>query len=574
MQSSTPITLEARNNLFKKLQDSHEKNIKPTHLRELLKDEKRNSALKIELDNIYYDFSHEKLTLETIDQLESLVNETRLFERIEAMFRGDKINVTENRAVLHTALRAREDEVFNVDGKNVIPDVHEVLKRVAEFSQNVRGGKITGYTNKPLTSVLVIGIGGSFLGIEFIYEAIRYHSACAKSAEGRTLRFLANVDPNDFARATNGLDPEQTLIVVNSKTFTTAETMLNARTAKDWILRHYRSKGELTEKEEAEITNRHLCAVSTALKETRTFGVSDDKVFGFWDWVGGRYSVCSAIGVLPLSLHFGYDIIRQFLDGANNIDKHFRTTKDIRKNIPLMLGLIGFYNVTIQNLNARAILPYSQAMTKLAPHIQQLVMESNGKRVSIRGETLPYEATVVHFGEPGTNGQHSFYQLLHQGRVIPAEFIGFCKSQTPVNISGEPVSNHDELMSNFFSQPDALALGKNFDELKAEKVPEELQNHKFFPGDRPSSQFLFDELDAFTVGQILAIYEHRTVVEGFLWDVNSFDQWGVELGKALAKQVRNFLNKNRQPTQSPTFEGYSFNSATNGQLKRYSAKKD
>jgi len=262
----------------------------------------------------------------------------------------------------------------------------------------------------------VIGIGGSFLGIEFVYEAIRYHSACVKSASGRTLRFLANVDPNDFVRATNGLDPEQTLVMVNSKTFTTAETMLNAKTAKDWILKHYKSTGvELSEEKEREITNKHLCAVSTALKETRTFGVSDEKVFGFWDWVGGRYSVCSAIGVLPLSLHFGYDIVRQFLDGANYIDRHFRNTKDIRKNIPLVLGLIGFYNITIQNLNARAILPYSQAMRDLAPHIQQLVMESNGKRVSIKGETLPYEATVVHFGEPGTNGQHSFYQLLHQG---------------------------------------------------------------------------------------------------------------------------------------------------------------
>ena len=276
---------------------------------------------------------------------------------------------------------------------------------------------MTGYTNKPLTNLIVIGIGGSYLGIEFVYEAIRCHSDCTKSASGRTIRFLANVDPNDFARATAGLDPEQTLILVNSKTFTTAETMLNARTAKDWLLRHYRNNN-VAFSDEKDVTNRHICAVSTALKETRAFGISDEKVFGFWDWVGGRYSVTSAIGVLPLSIHFGYDIIRQFLDGANAIDRHFRTTKDIRKNVPLLLGLIGFYNITILNYESRAILPYSQALSKLAPHIQQLIMESNGKGVTIDGKFLNYGATGIHFGEPGTNGQHSFYQLLHQGFIL------------------------------------------------------------------------------------------------------------------------------------------------------------
>jgi len=570
MQSAQNTTDRA--NLWQSLQAHYDKDIKNSHLRELLKDEKRNAALRVEHENIYYDFSHERLTEETLNQFDKLVQDSHLFDRIEAMFRGDKINSTEKRAVLHVALRSKEDEVFNVDNKNVVPEVHEILKRVSEFAENVRNGKVTGYTNKPLTNLIVIGIGGSYLGIEFVYEAIRLHNDCVKSSSGRTIRFLANVDPNDFARATQGLDPEQTLIMVNSKTFTTAETMLNARTAKDWLLKHYRNNN-IAFSDEKDVTNRHLCAVSTALKETRAFGISDEKVFGFWDWVGGRYSVSSAIGVLPLSLHFGYDIVRQFLDGANYIDRHFRTTKDIRKNIPLLLGLIGFYNTTILNLESRAILPYSQALSKFAPHVQQLVMESNGKGVTIDGKFLNYAATGIHFGEPGTNGQHSFYQLLHQGRVVPAEFIGFCKSQTPVDLAGEPVSNQDELMSNFFSQPDALAFGKTIEELKAESVPEELLNHKFFPGNRPSSQFLFNQLDAFTVGQILAIYEHRTVVEGFLWDVNSFDQWGVELGKALAKQVRGFLNKNREQVAEPKYEGFNFNTSTSSQLKRYCANK-
>lgn len=482
-----------------------------------------------------------------------------------------KINGPENRAVLHVALRAKENEVYNTDGKNVVPEVYKILNRIAEFSEKVRSGKFIGYSGKVLKNVVVIGIGGSYLGIEFVYEAIRYHPSCVKSAAGRTIRFLANVDPNDFARATNGLDPEETLIVVNSKTFTTAETMLNARTARDWILKHYKGQKAGDDKE---ITSKHICAVSTNLKDTGAFGIADESVFGFWEWVGGRYSVCSAVGVLPLSLHFGYDIVRQFLDGAHNIDRHFYDTRDIKKNIPMMLGLVGFYNVTILEHDSRAILPYSQALRDLAPHIQQLIMESNGKGVSIDGKALPYPTTAVHFGEPGTNGQHSFYQLLHQGRVVPAEFIGFCKSQTPVDLPQEEVTNQDELMSNFFSQPDALACGKNFEELRAENVPEDLQGHKFFPGNRPSSQFLIDELSPFSVGQILAIYEHRTAVEGFLWGINSFDQWGVELGKALAKQVRKFLHENRARTDNPKCEQYRFNSSTMSLLKRYCAKKE
>ncbi|EGR28767.1 hypothetical protein IMG5_169030 [Ichthyophthirius multifiliis] len=427
-----------------------------------------------------------------------------------------------------------------------------------KFTEELRSSVLKGLTGKSIKNLVIIGIGGSYLSIEFVYEALRSHPEAQKRSNGRKLRFLANVDPIDFARAIEDLNPEETMFVINSKTFTTAETMLNARTCRNWLVEHHIK----LEEEIKNLVNHHMCAASTNLTDTFKFGIGSDKVFGFWDWVGGRYSVWSAIGMLPLSFVFGFDYMESFLKGAHNIDENFSQVKNVKGNLSLLLGMVGFYNTTIKDFNSRAILPYCQALCKFVPHVQQLDMESNGKRVNLKGENLDYQTTVVNFGEPGTNGQHSFYQLLHQGRTIPCEFIGFCKSQNPIQLQGESVSNHEELMSNFFSQPDALACGKILDELKDEKVHEELLGHKLFPGDKPSLSLLFTELNPYTCGQLLALYEHRTAVEGFLWDINSFDQWGVELGKVLAKQVRNLFQNNKGRTHDINYTGTNLNSAT------------
>jgi len=384
-----------------------------------------------------------------------------------------------------------------------------------------------------------------------------------------TLKFLANVDPIDFFRATDGLDMEETLFMIVSKTFTTAETMLNARTCRKHILDYYKSAKPGSD--DNEVLGKHLCAVSTNLKATAEFGIKDENVFGFWEWVGGRYSVSSAVGVLPLSLYYGFDNVQQFLNGMNHIDNIYATETDIKKNIPVFLGMIGFYNSHIAGHASRAILPYCQALLRFPAHIQQCDMESNGKTVNKDG--IRYDTGVdcgpIIFGEPGTNGQHSFYQLMHQGRVIPAEFIGYTKSQTPVDFSDELVTNHQELMSNFFAQPDALAIGKSIETLKSEGVPDELLEHKFFPGNRPSLSFLFNgSLTAFNCGQLLAIYEHRVAVEGFLFGCNSFDQWGVELGKVLAKQSRSVFAsvKDGSKTKADCIPEGKFNEATQSLL--------
>jgi glucose-6-phosphate isomerase len=380
----------------------------------------------------------------------------------------------------------------------------------------------------------------------------------AEVAEGRTLRFLANVDPVDVARATKGLNPEETLVVVVSKTFTTAETMLNARTLRKWLLDGV--KGTAPE----EVIRRHMVAASSAVPLVTEFGIDSANVFGFWDWVGGRYSVCSAVGMLPLSLTFGFEVLEQFLAGARNIDEHFATAP-IRQNIPVLMGLLGIWNSTFLGHESRAILPYAQALLRFPAHVQQLDMESNGKRVGLDGQELPFQAGEVNFGEPGTNGQHSFYQLIHQGRTIPTEFIGFARSQYPVELPNEVVSSQDELMSNFFAQPDALALGKTLEQLDVEGVKEELRPHKAFPGNRPSFSLLFGQLDPFTTGQLLALYEHRVFVQGAIWGINSFDQWGVELGKVLAKQVRTQLTASRQGEEIIS----GFNSSTAAMLNFY-----
>ncbi|CAI5724104.1 unnamed protein product [Peronospora destructor] len=523
----------------------HAIEIKATHLRELLTDDTRNAAMRTEQEGIYLDFSRQNATTKTLDLLVELAEAAELPKKLQAITSGEHVNATEDRAVMHMALRAPKSQKIVVDGHDVVPDVHEVLESIRSFSDEVRAGSFVGATGKKLKNVISVGIGGSYLGPEFVFEALRHEPVAKAAAEGRNLRFLANVDPVDVARATSGLNPEETLVVVVSKTFTTAETMLNARTLRKWIVDDLTKKGS-----------------------TKDDAVDRANIFGFWDWVGGRYSVTSAVGILPLALQYGFDVTEQFLAGAHAMDKHLLEAP-LRSNLPVLMGLLGVWNSSFLGHSSRALLPYSQALQRFAAHIQQVDMESNGKRVSMEGVDLPFQAGEVNFGEPGTNGQHSFYQLIHQGRVVPCDFLGFCESQNPVELAGEPVSNHDELMSNFFAQPDALSRGKSLEDLKAENVPEHLRNHKLFPGNRPSISLLFKKLDAFSAGQLLALYEHRTVVQGSIWGINSFDQWGVELGKVLAKQVRAQLNASR--TDKSSVKG--FNSATTSMLEAYLAYK-
>lgn len=528
---------------------AHVEDIKKSHLRDLLSNEERSRSMLVEFDGILLDYSRQQATLETREKLFQLAEVASLKQKINQMYNGEHINSTENRAVLHVALRAPRDAVIQSDGKNVVSDVWNVLDKIKEFSERVRSGSWVGATGKELKDVVAIGIGGSFLGPLFVHTALQTDPEAIESAKGRQLRFLANVDPIDVAKTIRGLNPETTLVVVVSKTFTTAETMLNARTLREWIVS---ALGPAA-------VAKHMVAVSTNLALVEKFGIDPNNAFAFWDWVGGRYSVCSAVGVFPLSLQYGFSVIEKFLKGANSIDQHMYS-EPFERNIPVLLGLLSVWNVSFLGYPARAILPYTQALEKLAPHIQQVSMESNGKGVSIDGVPLPFEAGEIDFGEPGTNGQHSFYQLIHQGRVIPCDFIGVVKSQQPVYLKGEVVSNHDELMSNFFAQPDALAYGKTPKQLENENVPQHLVSHKTFSGNRPSVSILLPSLNAYNVGQLLAIYEHRIAVEGFIWGINSFDQWGVELGKSLATQVRKQLNASR--TKGEPIQGFNFSTTT------------
>ncbi|CAM8935931.1 unnamed protein product [Rhodiola kirilowii] len=538
---------------------SHVEDINKTHLRNLMNDTDRCKAMMVyasllEFDGLLLDYSRQRATIDTVDKLIHLAEAASVKQKINRMFNGEHINSTEDRSVLHVALRAPRDATINSDGKNVVPEVWKVLDKIQEFTEKIRSGSWVGATGKALTNVVAIGIGGSFLGPLFVHTSLQTDPEAAESAKGRQLRFLANVDPIDVARNLTGLDPASTLVVVVSKTFTTAETMLNARTMKAWIVAVLG----------ADAVAKHMVAVSTNLALVEKFGIDPNNAFGFWDWVGGRYSVCSAVGVLPLSLQYGFPVVEKFLKGAASIDKHFYSTP-LEKNIPALLGLLSVWNVTFLGYPARAILPYSQALEKFAPHIQQVSMESNGKGVSIDGIPLPYETGEIDFGEPGTNGQHSFYQLIHQGRVIPCDFIGIVKSQQPIYLKDEVVSNHDELMSNFFAQPDALAYGKTAEELQKENVVPHLIPHKTFTGNRPSLSLLLPSLNAYNIGQLLAIYEHRVAVQGFVWGINSFDQWGVELGKSLASTVRNQLHKSR--TAGEPVQG--FNTSTTYLLSKY-----
>ncbi|QCD94982.1 glucose-6-phosphate isomerase, cytosolic-like [Vigna unguiculata] len=538
---------------WKELQ-AHAVDVKKTHLRDLLSNEERSRSMVVEFDGILLDYSRQLATVETREKLFKLAEVASLKEKINRMYKGEHINSTENRSVLHVALRAPRDSVIQSDGKNVVPDVWNVLDKIKEFSERIRSGSWVGATGKQLKDVVAVGIGGSFLGPLFVHTALQTDPEAIESARGRQLRFLANVDPIDVARNITGLNPETTLVVIVSKTFTTAETMLNARTLREWI----------SSALGASAVAKHMVAVSTNLTLVEKFGIDPNNAFAFWDWVGGRYSVCSAVGVLPLSLQYGFSVIEKFLKGASSIDQHMHS-EQFERNLPVLLGLLSVWNVSFLGYPARAILPYSQALEKFAPHIQQVSMESNGKGVSIDGVPLPFEAGEIDFGEPGTNGQHSFYQLIHQGRVIPCDFIGVVKSQQPVYLSGEVVSNHDELMSNFFAQPDALAYGKTSEQLKKENVPPHLVSHKTFSGNRPSLSLLLPSLNAYNIGQLLAIYEHRIAVEGFIWGINSFDQWGVELGKSLATQVRKQLNASR--TKGEPVQGFNF--STTSMLTRY-----
>ncbi|XP_054815241.1 glucose-6-phosphate isomerase, cytosolic isoform X1 [Prosopis cineraria] len=533
---------------------AHVDEIKKTHLRDLLGDVKRCESMAVEFDGILLDYSRQQATLETMNKLLKLAEAASLKQKINSMYSGEHINSTENRSVLHVALRAPRDAVMQSDGKNVIPEVWKVLDKIQEFSERVRSGSWVGATGKALKDVVAIGIGGSFLGPLFVHTALQTDPEAIESARGRQLRFLANVDPIDVARNVTGLNPETTLVVVVSKTFTTAETMLNARTLREWISSALGPSA----------IAKHMVAVSTNLTLVEKFGIDPNNAFAFWDWVGGRYSVCSAVGVLPLSLQYGFSVIEKFLKGASCIDQH-TLSEPFERNIPVLLGLLSVWNVSFLGYPARAILPYSQALEKFAPHIQQVSMESNGKGVSIDGVPLPFEAGEIDFGEPGTNGQHSFYQLIHQGRIVPCDFVGAVKSQQPVYLKGEVVSNHDELMSNFFAQPDALANGKTAEQLQKENVDPHLIPHKTFSGNRPSLSLLLPSLNAYNIGQLLAIYEHRIAVEGFIWGINSFDQWGVELGKSLATQVRKQLNASR--TKGEPVQGFNF--STTRMLTRY-----
>ncbi|XP_078163717.1 sugar isomerase (SIS) family protein [Carex rostrata] len=527
----------------------HVGEIQKTHLRDLMNDVDRCKSMMVEYDGVFLDYSRQRVSQDTMGKLFKLAEAAHLKEKIEKMYSGQKINSTENRSVLHVALRAARGKEIYSDGKNVVPEVWEVLDKIKDFSEKVRSGAWIGATGKPLKDVVSVGIGGSFLGPLFVHSALQTDPEAAEYAKGRQLRFLANVDPVDVARSIKDLDPETTLVVVVSKTFTTAETMLNARTLREWISS---SLG-------AEAVAKHMVAVSTNLPLVKDFGIDPANAFAFWDWVGGRYSVCSAVGVLPLSLQYGFSVVEKFLEGARSIDNHFFSAP-FESNIPVLVGLLSVWNVTFLGYPARAILPYAQALEKFAPHIQQLSMESNGKGVSIDGTPLPFEAGEIDFGEPGTNGQHSFYQLIHQGRVIPCDFIGIIRSQQPIYLKGEVVSNHDELMSNFFAQPDALAYGKTPAELLQDKVPDHLVPHKTFTGNRPSLSILLPSLSAYNIGQLLAIYEHRIAVQGFVWGINSFDQWGVELGKSLATQVRKQLHASR--VDKKPVQGFNFSTAT------------
>jgi glucose-6-phosphate isomerase len=522
--------------------ERHLTQIKPQHLRELFaRDPKRGERFGVEAAGLYLDYSKNRIDDETLRLLLELAAACGLRARIDAMFRGDKINTTEQRAVLHVALRASEGEQIILDGKNVVPEVHAVLRRMASFSERVRGGAWTGHTGKRIRSVINVGIGGSDLGPVMAYEALRHYSR-----RDMNFRFVSNVDGTDFVEAVRDLTPDETLFIICSKTFTTAETLTNAQAARAWCLRGLGDEKAIA---------KHFVAVSTNAEEVAKFGIDTDNMFGFWDWVGGRYSMDSSVG-LSTMLAIGPDAFRDMLAGFHAIDSHFRSAP-FERNLPVLLALMSLWNTDFLGGHTIAVLPYEQYLKRFPAYLQQLTMESNGKSVTLQGARVDYETSPIYFGEPGTNGQHSFYQLIHQGtRLVACDFIGFGQTLNPLGVQ------HDLLIANMLAQSEALAFGKTADEVSAEGTKPELVPHRTFEGNRPSNTIFAERLTPHSLGALVASYEHCVFVHGMIWNIDSFDQWGVELGKALAKRTAAELT-------SATEVELSHDSSTNALIRRY-----
>ena len=522
---------------------AHYEKVRGLHLRQLFADDpKRGERMTAEAVGIFLDYSKNRVTNETLQLLIQLAEESGLRAHIDAMFRGDKINFTEKRAVLHVALRAPRGASILVDGVNVVPEVHAVLDKMSEFSNRVRSGEWKGHTGKRIRNVINIGIGGSDLGPVMAYEALKHYSDPAM-----TFRFVSNVDGTDFAEAVRGLDASETLFIISSKTFTTLETMTNAHTARDW------SVASLGGEEQS--VARHFVAVSTNAAEVSKFGIDTNNMFGFWDWVGGRYSMDSAIG-LSTMLAVGPDNFRAMLSGFHEMDEHFRTTP-FEQNLPALMGLLSVWYSDFFEAQTVAVLPYEQYLKRFPAYLQQLTMESNGKHVTIDGTTVTYDTGAIYWGEPGTNGQHSFYQLIHQGtRLIPCDFIGFGHTLNPLG------RHHDMLLANVFAQAEALAFGKTPEQVKAEGTPDWLVPHRVFEGNRPSNTILAARLTPEILGKLVALYEHSVFTQGSIWQINSFDQWGVELGKVLAQRIIPELESQGEPP-------LNHDSSTNNLIRRY-----
>lgn len=523
---------------------AHYEATKSTHLRELFaSDVTRAERFQAEAQGVYLDYSKNCVTDETLKLLLTLAESAGLRPKIDAMFAGEKINTTEGRAVLHTALRAPKGASILVDGKNVVPEVQAVLAKMADFCERVRSGAWKGHTGKAIKNIVNIGIGGSDLGPYMATDALRFYSA-----RHLTFRFVSNVDATDFAEATHDLDPEETLFIVCSKTFTTLETLGNAKTARDFLLAKLQDPAAV---------KKHFVAVSTNAEEVAKFGIDTANMFGFWDWVGGRYSYDSAVG-LSLMLAIGGDAFNEMLAGFHAMDEHFRTAP-FAQNLPVLLGLIGIWYNNFYGAETYAVLPYDQYLARFSAYLQQLDMESNGKRVTQGGNTVDYQTGPILWGQPGTNGQHAFYQLIHQGtKIVPCDFIGFSHSLNPIG------SHHDLLMANFFAQTEALAFGKTREEVAKEGVATELTAHKSFPGNRPTNTILCDRLTPSMLGKLVALYEHKVFVQGVVWQINSFDQWGVELGKVLAKRIASELESKAEPQ-------LEHDASTNALIRRYRA---
>jgi glucose-6-phosphate isomerase len=522
---------------------AHSKEIQKSHLRNLFADDpKRGERLTVEALGLYLDYSKNLVTDETLRLLLQLAQESGLQARIDSMFRGEKINITEKRAVLHVALRAPKGTSIVVDGEDVVRMVHAVLDKMTDFSNRVRSGAWKGHTGKRIRNVINIGIGGSDLGPVMAYEALKHYSERAM-----TFRFVSNVDSTDFAEAVRDLDPSETLFIISSKTFTTLETMTNAHSARDWSLTGLGGDEKSVAK--------HFVAVSTNTAEVSKFGIDTANMFGFWDWVGGRYSMDSAIG-LSTMLAVGPENFRSMLDGFHQVDEHFRSTP-FERNLPVLMGLLGVWYNNFFGAQTVAVLPYEQYLKRFPAYLQQLTMESNGKHVTLDGTPVNYDTGPIYWGEPGTNGQHSFYQLIHQGtRVIPCDFIGFAKSLNPLG------RHHDMLLANVFAQTEALAFGKTPEQVKAEGTPDWLVPHRVFEGNRPSNTILAEQLTPEILGKLVALYEHSVFTQGTIWNINSFDQWGVELGKALAQRIIPELESKTEPV-------LGHDSSTNALIRRY-----